>query len=110
MLCFFYMINFPSLTHSILSSTGEISEEIFGWLKEYFKGPLVAPQPAQWDPGNCVIVTNPIVVKGSPALGHVATSLSFFFNGVSLTFENYQLLSLLKLFSLNFSNIIWKVF
>ena len=48
MLCCFQTINFPSLIHSTLKSMGEISEEIFGWLKEYLEVLLVAPQPAQW--------------------------------------------------------------
>lgn len=89
MLCFFYKINFPSLIHGILSGTGETSEEIFGWLKEYFKVLLFAPQPAQWGARELCYCYKPNRCQRSP----LGTCGHFFFNGVSLIFENYKLLS-----------------
>lgn len=90
------MINFPGLIHSILSSTGEISEEIFGRLKEYFKVLGCSPTSPLGSQGIMLLLRTQSLSKDPHHW-----EKWFFKKGVSLIFENYKLLPSLT-FSLNF--------
>lgn len=72
--------------HSILSGAGEVSEEILDGSKNISKYCLLLPNLPSGEPGNYVIVMDPIVAKGAPPLGHVAT----FFYGVSFNIWKLQ--------------------